>query len=260
MYETRRPGYAENVRQLAWAQKNGAGVPGYTRWVNRAAGRRIAAAAAVRGLTPNTVTAVSAVLSLAGLAVVVVFGPTAMAGVSAAVLLALGFAFDSADGQLARLTRSGGPAGEWLDHVVDATRTPLTHVMVAIAAYLHIPNSRWLSGIALAYAVMASAQFMSQILAEQLVTQRELVRGSGDSLPSAEGVQTDAQGIEVAADPQHVKSLGLLPMDSGTLCWAFALWGLPWLFAPVYAALFATNTMYTVISMTRKYRRLCSLA
>ncbi|MHA3683338.1 CDP-alcohol phosphatidyltransferase family protein [Leucobacter sp. HY1908] len=280
MYETRRPGYAENLRRLAWAQKSSAGVPGYTRWVNRAAGRRIAAAAAVLGLTPNAVTAVSAALSLAGLAVIVVFGPTLAAGVGAAVLLALGFAFDSADGQLARLTRRGGPAGEWLDHVVDATRTPLTHVAVAVAAYLHLPGSRWLSGVALAYAVIASAQFTSQILAEQLVIQSTLARGAADVggavagapavpgvVPAAAHTRGSAAGQGAAgpaaghaAGPQNVKSLGLLPLDTGTLCWSFVLWGLPALFAPAYAALFAINAVYAAVSMKRKYNRLRSLA
>ena len=52
---------------LASAQKPGAGVPAYLRWVNRPLGRRAAAAAYVPGLTPNAVTLLSGVCSLAGL-------------------------------------------------------------------------------------------------------------------------------------------------------------------------------------------------
>lgn len=235
MFDRRRPGYRDSVVRLRTAQKSSAGVPAYLRWVNRALGRRIAALAAVVGLTPNAITAVSAALSVLGLALIVVPEPSLASGLGAAVLLALGFAFDSADGQLARLTRQGSPAGEWLDHVVDAIRTPLTHVAVAIAVVRHLPDAQWLSLIALAYAVIASAQFMSQILAEQLV------RRAGGEPPESSGIR---------------KSLALLPVDTGTLCWSFALWGVPALFVPVYVGLFVINAAYAVVSMRRKYRKL----
>src|SRR5690606_38974921 len=57
----------ENLQALHSAHKSGAGVPAYTRWVNRRAARIIAATAASLGLTPNQVTALSAGLSAAGL-------------------------------------------------------------------------------------------------------------------------------------------------------------------------------------------------
>jgi phosphatidylglycerophosphate synthase len=230
--------YRESVATLRSAQKSGAGVPAYMRWVNRWLGRRIAAAAAVIGLTPNGVTAVSALCSLAGLVLLVVAEPGLGVGVAVALLLALGFACDSADGQLARLTCAGGPAGEWVDHVVDAIRTPLTHVAVAVAIAAHRPELIWLAGVALAYAVVSAGQFMSQILAEQLVRQR------GGEAPEPSGVR---------------KSIALIPTDTGTLCWSFALWGLPAVFAAVYAVLFAVNAVYAAVSMRRKYRKLRAL-
>lgn len=230
--------YRENVVTLQHAQKSGAGVPAYMRWVNRWLGRRIAAAAAVVGLTPNGVTAISALCSLAGLVLLVVAEPGIGTGIAVALLLALGFACDSADGQLARLTGAGGPAGEWMDHVVDAIRTPLTHIAVAVALVVHRPELIWLAGVALAYAVVAAGQFMSQILAEQLVRQR----GGEDPEPS--GVR---------------KSIALIPTDTGTLCWSFALWGAPVLFVPVYLLLFAVNAVYAAVSMRRKSRKLRAL-
>lgn len=228
-------GYRANVVTLQRAQKSGAGVPAYMRWVNRWLGRRIAAAAVVVGLTPNGVTAVSALCSLAGLILLVAAPAGPGTGLAVALLLALGFACDSADGQLARLTGAGGPAGEWVDHVVDAIRTPLTHVAVAVAVVVHRPETTWLAGVALAYSVVAAGQFMSQILAEQLVRQR------GGEPPEPSGVR---------------KSIALIPTDTGTLCWSFALWGAPVVFAAVYAALFAINTVYALVSMRRKYRKL----
>ncbi|WP_024356556.1 CDP-alcohol phosphatidyltransferase family protein [Leucobacter chironomi] len=230
--------YRENIATLQHAQKSGAGVPAYMRWVNRWLGRRIAAAAAAVGLTPNGVTAISALCSLAGLVLLVVAEPRVGTGIAVALLLALGFACDSADGQLARLTGAGGPAGEWMDHVVDAIRTPLTHVAVAVALVVHRPDLTWAAGVALAYAVVSAGQFMSQILAEQLVRQR----GGEDPEPS--GVR---------------KSIALIPTDTGTLCWSFALWGAPLLFVPVYLVLFAVNAVYAVVSMRRKYRKLRAL-
>ncbi|GGD45423.1 CDP-alcohol phosphatidyltransferase [Microbacterium faecale] len=231
---TRRNRVHELRAELRAAQKSGAGVPAYTRWINRRLARSVAPFAAAWGVTPNAVTFLSAALTVAGIAVLV-FVPLSLAvGVAAAILLAAGYVLDSADGQVARLTRSAAPAGEWLDHVVDAFRTPLIHTGVAIAYYLHRPDEVWVMAIALAYALLSSGQFMSQILAEQLSARH------GRSMVEASG---------------RVKSLVLLPVDPGTLCWAFALWGTE-AFAPLYALLFAANLVHTAASLRRKHRRL----
>lgn len=209
-------------------------MPAYTRWVNRRLARSVAPVAVAWGLTPNVVTFLSAALSISGVAVLVFAPAETLAGIAAATLLAFGYVLDSADGQVARLTRSAGPAGEWLDHVVDAFRTPLIHTGVAIAYYVHHPDDVWLMGVALAYALLSSGQFMSQILAEQLSTRH---------------------GRSMAETSGRVKSLVLIPTDPGTLCWAFALWGTP-VFAPLYVLLFAANLVHTVASLRRKHRRL----
>lgn len=230
-----RTSVARNLAVLRGAQKPGGGVPAYMRWINRPIGRLLAAVAAPLGLTPNAVTLLSFCSSALGLALIVVAGPGWAAGAGAAVLLALGFALDSADGQLARLSGSGGPAGEWLDHVVDAIRQPLIHLSIAATALLHLPQGRWLAVVAAAFAVLSSAQFLSQILAEQLV------RARGAEAPEASDVR---------------KSLLLLPTDTGVLCWAFVLWGAPQAFAWAYGALVLANTAHAVVSMQRKWRRL----
>ena len=236
-----RQPYRALLVDLARAQKSGAGVPAYTRWINRRVARWVAAAAASAGFGPNAVTLASAALSAAGLVVLVAAPVSAGAGLAAAVLLAAGYVFDSADGQVARLTRRSGPAGEWLDHVVDAIRTPLVHIGVAVAAFVHgqgddgWSHTGWLMGTALAYSVLSGAQFMSQILAEQLSARH---------------------GRTVAEPSGELKSLTLLPTDPGVLCWTFALWGEPALFAAAYTALLAANLLHTAVSMRRKYSRL----
>lgn len=233
--DVRAPGFRDHLASLEHAQKPGGGVPAYMRWVNRRAARTIAAAAAVAGLTPNAVTAISAALSAAGLAVLLVAPPSWHVGIVVAILAALGFAFDSADGQLARLTRASGPAGEWLDHVVDAIRTPAVHLCVGVAILVSRPELAWLVPVAFAFAILSTGQFSSQLLAEQLM------RGRGGDRPEPSGVR---------------KSILLLPTDTGVLCWIFALWGGPLWFGAAYAALFALNVVHVAASMRRKYARL----
>lgn len=226
-----------NLRRLHSAQKSGAGVPAYTRFINRRLARAVAATAASLGLTPNMVTALSAALSAAGLTLMLVAGPQWWSALIGAALLAAGYVFDSADGQVARLTGTGSPAGEWVDHVVDAARTPATHLTVALMVVIHRPELAWLAVVALSFTVMSTAQFMSQILAEQLV------RHTGGE---------DTGGSDLR------KSLVLLPTDTGVLCWAFALWMLPPLFAIAYTALFLVGAVHTAASMRRKYRKLAA--
>lgn len=223
---------------LGGAQKPGAGVPAYTRWVNRRLARGVVALAYVWGWTPNGVTALSAVFSAGGIAVVIGLGQQPLAGVAAAVLFAIGYVFDSADGQLARLSRSGSPAGEWLDHVVDAVRTPAIHVSVAIAAVLHdrSPTMPVLALAGVLFALLSAGQFMSQILAEQL----RRARGQAAEPPSG--------GV--------LRSFLLLPSDMGTICWIFVLWGFASVFTVAYAALFVVLLVHTGASMRRRFREL----
>ena len=223
---------------LRLAQKPGGGVPAYTRWVNRRLARFAAAAAYTVGLSPNAVTGISAIVSLAGLVLVVALPATPWVGLAVGTLLALGYVLDSADGQVARLGRRGSPAGEWLDHVVDAIRTPAIHLAVAIAMSVAPAGSRVVAGVAIAYALLSSGQFMSQILSEQL---------SGARAPAS-----DTAG--------RVQSFALLPTDMGTLCVIFLAWGFPTAFAWLYVALFVVNALHAMVSMRRKYARLTSLS
>src|SRR5690606_40748873 len=129
------------------------------------------------------------------------------------------------------------PAGEWLDHVVDAIRTPAIHLTVAVSVMLHRSDLLWLAIISLCFTVLSVGQFMSQILAEQLV------RNTGGEEPERGGTR---------------KSLLLLPTDTGVVCWSFALWMLPLLFAVVYTVLFAIALVHSAASMRRKYLKLAA--
>lgn len=233
---TVRPGFREVLSELNGAQKPGVGVPAYTRWVNRRVARVFAAAAVSLGWGPNVVTTVSAGFSAVAIAGLLFLPPTVWTGVLVAVLFAVGYALDSADGQVARVTGASSPAGEWLDHVVDAVRVPTIHLAVA-AGYLrfteHFPHAGWgIAWMPLLFCVAGVGHFMSQILAEQLRTRR------GTSAPSSGGT---------------LRSFLNLHMDAGTLCWIFLFWGFGGLFEILYGLLLAANLATTALSMRRKY-------
>lgn len=228
--------YSAAVGRLAAAQKSGAGVPAYLRWVNRSLGRRAAAAAYVLKLTPNMVTALSALLSLGAL-VVIAFVPASLGwALTAPALLLAGYALDSADGQLARLTGAGSVAGEWLDHVVDAARLPLFHLAVAVHVFRE-EGPLWLVGVALLFMLLASVWFFAQTLAEKLSVES----------PTAEN------------SPPWV-SLVKLPWDVGLLYLIVAFIAHPPVFSVVYSMLFSITALVALFSLRRKYRALMTSA
>ena len=166
---------------LARAQKSGAGVPWYMRVVNRRLGRMIAAVAAQTRATPNHMTAASFVAFLGGAALLVGVEPGVGAAIGSMLMLQLGFAFDSADGQLARLRGTGSPAGEWLDHVVDSGRHLLFHLAVLVGLYRFTDVDDAVLLIPLAFALVSTVRFFAQILAEQLA-RRDPIAGP-ESVP-----------------------------------------------------------------------------
>lgn len=228
--------YREARDLLDAAQKPGAGVPAYMRWVNRRGARRLAAGAHALGLTPDAVTGLSLVASIAGMAVLLVAPVSLWSGVGAAVLFALAFLLDSADGQVARLSARSSRAGEWLDHVADAFRTPAMHAVVAVAATLH-GLSPALAVCALGVGVLLGGQFMSQILAEQLLRDRGRRR-------------------QHPQDSGDLQSWLLLPTDPGIWAWVFVLWGAPGAFLTAYLVLAALNTVHAGLSLRRRHREL----
>jgi phosphatidylglycerophosphate synthase len=226
--------FRANLEALQAAQKSGAGVPAYTRWVNRRLARPVAALAHTLGLTPNAVTVVSATVSAAALAALLLLPAAPLTGLLVAALLAAGYLLDSADGQVARLSGTSSIAGEWLDHVVDAIRTPAIHLAVLAALIARDGAGTSLYVLPILFAVLAAGQFMSQILAEQL--------------GGREAAKVEGTGVK--------QSLVLLPTDTGVLCWLFVLWGFLPLFAIGYGALLALNLLHGAVSMRRKYSRL----
>lgn len=229
----RRLSVAESLRRLDAAQKPGLGVPAYTRWVNRRAARYLCAAAERVGATPSAVSVLSILVTFTGLGTFLALHRTPLlAGLFAAVLLALGYALDSADGQLARLQRTSSLQGEWLDHSLDAVRMPAVHL--TIAAGLFLQGAPALAIVAAAYSVIASAAFLSQNLGGLLRDRAQSTR----------------------SEVRRHQSWLLLPADPGVLCWTFVLWAALPLFGIVYLALFICNVLHFVLSARRRWREL----
>lgn len=240
----RRPGretYRGTVRRLAGAQKPPAvGSPAYSRFVNRRIGRHLAAGAYQLGLTPNQVTAVSAAFSAAGIALVALVEPAWWVGVLVALALALGYALDSADGQLARLRGGGSPAGEWLDHVVDCMKILTLHAAVLVSFFRFGDLADGWLLVPLAYLVVDSAAFFAMTLNDQLKRGRVATRPAGPVVPSL------------------TRSLLVLPTDYGVLCLVFLLFGWPW-FLTGYGLLLAANALYLLAALVKWYRAMVAL-
>lgn len=224
------------ISELARSQKSAVGVSLYSRWVNRPLGRPLAAVAVRLGVSADGVTAASAAVSGLALVALCTWPPSFALGVVVALLLVLGFALDSADGQVARYTGTGSAAGEWLDHVVDAGKHVAVHGAVLIAWFRFelVPSDRWLL-VPLAYQMVAVVVFAAGTL-EPL-----LRRASGTPAPRT---------------PSTVRALALLPADFGILAGAFLLWGAPAAFRVVYTALLVLTTLVGAALLVRWSRAL----
>ncbi|MFJ8014237.1 CDP-alcohol phosphatidyltransferase family protein [Streptomyces sp. NPDC096339] len=231
------------LRELRGAQKSAKGVSLYSRFVNRPVGRYLAAGSYALGLTPNQVTLISAALSFAAVALVAVAAPSWGLGLAVWAALALGFAFDSADGQLARLRGGGSAAGEWLDHVVDAAKLTGLHSCVLIAFY-RFPDAYgtgaagWLL-VPLGFQLAAVVTFFGGLLTEKLKAK------------PAPGSPAEA--------PSTLRAVALLPVDYGVFCLVFLLLGGGELFPYVYAAFGAVAALFLAAFLTKWFRELSAV-
>ncbi len=233
--------FLDVLRRLAAAQKPAArSAPAYSRYVNRRIGRVLAAIAVRLGLTPNAVTAVSAVFTFAGIALLVVLPPSWTSGLAVALLLLIGYAWDSADGQVSRFTGSSSPAGEWLDHMVDALKVSAMPLALAVGFYRFEVVPSWWLLVPIGFAIVSAVLFFGMILTEQLRRQRG-VRSLAENLPGR---------------PSWARAIAVLPMDYGVLCLSFVLLGVLPLFLVVYTLIFAATTIFLLLASVKWFREL----
>lgn len=230
-------------QDLARAQKGHArGAPAYSVYVNRRIGRLLAALAFRIGLTPNQVSVISAVHSFIAIVLICVAPVNFVSGIAIALLLVLGYAWDSADGQVARLRGGGSPQGEWLDHFIDTLKIACLHLAVLVGLYRALPDDLTIVlTIPLVFSVTASATFSAMLLNDLLKGKHAVAstheRGGGTLL----------------------RSMLLLPTDFGLLCLVFLLWG--WLpaFLVGYGLLAAVSVVFLALASVKWFREMGTL-
>ncbi|MEP6629139.1 MAG: CDP-alcohol phosphatidyltransferase family protein [Lapillicoccus sp.] len=238
------PTYRETLLRLRGAQKGAArSAPAYSRFVNRRLGRYLAALAFQWGWTANQVTAVSALWTYTGVALLVLVPVSWWLGVAVSGCLVLGYALDSADGQVARLTGSGGPAGEWLDHMVDAVKVVALPLALAVGAYRFDAQPRWWLVVPMVNAVASSVLFFGMMLTEQLRRQH--------------GVRSVAR---TGGRAPWLRSVLVLPADYGVMCLSFLLLGATTVFGLVYVALTAALLAFCAAAAGAWFRQMGRLS
>ena len=234
--------YANTLAALGSAQKPAGGAPAYSRFINRPLGRRLAAAAFRMGLSPNAVSGISAVFTLGAIALLGILRASIPLGLTVAVLLISGYALDAADGQLARLRGGGSPAGEWLDHILDAVKVSSLHLAVLISMYrsFGFTAGAWLL-IPIGFSIVAAVLYFAIILNDQLM-RRYAIR-------STRSHDTRSLG----------RSLVVAPTDYGLLCVIFMILGLHHIFLVLYTSMFIGSTIYLGLGSIKWFRELKSL-
>ncbi len=232
----------DTLGQLRSAQKGRArGAPAYSVYVNRPVGRVLAALAYQMGLTPNQVTIVSAVFTFTGIVLLAVGPIQVWTGIVVWLLLALGYAWDSADGQVARLRGGGSLAGEWLDHFVDAIKISSLHLAVLIGlSRVDGLDQRWLL-VPIAFTIIANTTFFAMILNDLLKGKRGVASAHNEGGASA------------------LRSIMLLPTDFGVLLIAFVLWGFTPVFLVVYSLLALAAAAFLVMAAIKWFRDMSKL-
>ncbi|MFC7623330.1 CDP-alcohol phosphatidyltransferase family protein [Microlunatus sp. GCM10028923] len=238
-----RSTFRSSLRRLSSAQKSGKGAPPYSLFVNRPVGRVFAASAYQLGLTPNQVTGLSAVFTFASIGVLALVPPVWWLGLPVGAGLIIGYALDSADGQLARLRGGGSPDGEWLDHMIDAVKVVAVHLVVLISWFRYsdrfvpeVPEPLLL--VPIGSALVSSVHFFGMILVDLMGRLARAERGEAAPPPQAASL---------------IKTLLKLPTDYGLLCLLFLFWGVPWVF-PVGYTLMAVATAGYLLLVVIKWR------
>ena len=194
--------FGDALKRLRHVQKTAKGGPPYSLFVNRPLGRVIAAAAYQANLTPNQVTYISAALTATGLIVLALAPASWLVGILVTVCLALGYAFDSADGQLARLRGGGSFAGEWLDHMIDSVKVAAIHVAVLISLYRNFDlHDAWLL-VPLGFTVVSTVHFFGMILVDLMTRIQRATAGEPTPPPATAELDEDlAEAADGLRDP-----------------------------------------------------------
>lgn len=233
----------ETYRSLERAQKGHArGAPAYSVYVNRRLGRVFASLAHGAGLTPNQVSLLSAAHTFLAVGLLAAAPRSVPIGLLVAALLVLGYAWDSADGQVARMRGGGSPQGEWLDHFIDTLKIASLHLSVLVGLYrAGVGDAEWQLVVPLLFSIAATAAFTAMLL-------NDLLKGKHAQ------VSTHVRGGGTLG-----RSLLVLPTDFGLVCLVFVLWGWPSAFLVGYGLLALVAVVFLVLAATKWFREMGAL-
>lgn len=238
-----KPRFTQSFAELRTAQKAKKGVPLYSLYVNRPAGRIVAAALRNSRFGPNDVTLAGAVVTYGALLWLAFGAGTQASSALVGLLLAVGFVLDSADGQLARLQGRSSKLGEWLDHVLDSGRIVVLHG----AVFCFLLRTSTVPALPLAilcgvFLFANSTIFFAGALFDQL--NRQSPGGS----PASGGTPGSLK-----------RSVLTLPVDYGVTC--LVLVTVPWsdVFLPCYAALALVHSVFCAACVAKFSRSLARM-
>ena len=192
---------SRSMKRLRAAQKPPHGTAAYSRFINRPLGRVIAVGAFHANLTPNTVSLVSGGFTGVGVVLVALTPPNLSLSILIGILLILGYAIDSADGQVARLTGRSSALGEWLDHILDAVKMQSVHLAVLVHLYRSYDGiSAWLLAVPIAFSIVSNVLYFGMMLIDQMRRRR----GGSGNMPGPHSLSV-------------IRSIVKLPFDYGAL-------------------------------------------
>jgi hypothetical protein len=143
---------------------------------------------------------------------------------------------------LARLRGGGSRAGEWLDHIVDATKIGVMHSAVLISFYRFSGERSLVLLVPLVFMVSSFVFFFGMILTDQLRRAAAAAAGESYAKPSGPG--------------GGFQTLVALPTDYGLVCLSFVLFGAHVVFVIVYALFALAQVLITAGVLVRWWREL----
>ncbi len=221
--------------------KKAQGAYPYTEYVNRPLGRVAAALALRLSVSANTLSVLSMIVTVIGVVLAASTGPSEyVRAIPAYLLLAIAYVLDSADGPVARVAGTAGPAGEWLDHTFDSIKIVLLNgAFVYVVAFTSpglagaVPELAFISGVLLCAA--QNSLFFGGTL---FVKMRQ---ASGDF-----------------ARPTYVGRILFWPLDWGVFVMLTLLLPTRSLFAAGYSLYSGLLVIAAAARLSRYFRRLAS--
>lgn len=231
------------MSKIGSAQKSRHGASLYLRLINRPLGRVLAVTAFKLHLTPNFVSALGGVITYAACIVVAIFGKDQVLAIVASAALVFGYALDSADGQLARLSGRTSLSGEFLDRCIDLGKLVLLHAAIISVLVRDQSIDPVMAGVTgTAFLTATIVQSTGSVLRTELWKRH----------PQANNSPTHSEPSAL----QNLKSVFYLGKEYGSLCVLVGILPLTPAFAIGYFVLGLATVITSILLIVKWYREL----